>query len=102
MNFPVLEQNLTSLLLLGNAYIKSITHDKNSRILLIIQWIYAHSLKSIWPSRWWNIKGQSSAQGRYSWNVIKMFSFRRNSSQEKTEGLPNDHGKILEVKYEDI
>jgi hypothetical protein len=32
--------------------------------------------------------------------VIKTFSFRRNSSQEKTEGLPNAHGKSLDVKYE--
>jgi hypothetical protein len=39
---------------------------------------------------------------RHSWNTIKMFSLRRNSSQEKTEGLPNDLGKILDVKYEGI
>jgi hypothetical protein len=31
-------------------------------------------------------------------NVTKTFSFRRNSSQEKTEGLPNAHGKSLDVK----
>jgi hypothetical protein len=100
--FPVLEQNLTYLLPLGNAFIKSITQDQNSRMLLTTQRNYAHSLKSIWPWRWWNTKCQSSAQGRYSWNVIKTFSFRRNSSQEKTEGMPNAHGKSLEVKYEDI
>jgi hypothetical protein len=33
---------------------------------------------------------------------LKTFSFKRNSSQEKTEGLPNAHGKSLDVKYEDI
>jgi hypothetical protein len=36
--------------------------------------------------------------GGYSGNVIKTFSFRRNSSQEKTEGQPNAHGKSLDVK----
>jgi hypothetical protein len=28
----------------------------------------------------------------------KEFLVRRNSSQEKTEGLPNAHGKILDIK----
>jgi hypothetical protein len=32
----------------------------------------------------------------------KAFSFRRNSSQDNTEGLPNTHGKSLDIKYEDI
>jgi hypothetical protein len=47
MNFLVLEQNLTSLLPSGNAYTKSTMHDQNSRMLLIMQWTYEHSLKLI-------------------------------------------------------
>jgi hypothetical protein len=102
MTFPMLEQNLTYLLQLGNAFIKSIMHDQNSRMLLITQQNYLHSLKSIWLWRWWNTKGLNSARGRYSWNMINTFLFRRNSSQEKTEELPNAHVKSMDVKYEDI
>jgi hypothetical protein len=88
MNFLMLKQSLTFLLPLGNAYTKSTMHDQNSRMLLMMQWTYAHSLKSMYPWQWWDTKGQSSAQGIHSWNAIKMFSFRRNLSQDKTVDIP--------------
>jgi hypothetical protein len=47
-------------------------------------------------------KGQSSVQGRNSWNAIKTLSFRRNLSHEKTEGLPKYLGKSFDAKYEGI